>query len=80
MKEGFATTVLRSDEGDRFYGPGHCGEIFKAKDGGEYIFYHCHVKGSRNPGSRPLFIDRILWDKEGWPYVEGGKPSETVKR
>lgn len=74
MDEGFATTVLHSEEGDRFYGPGHCGEIFKAKDGNEYIFYHCHVEGSRRRGSRPLFISRILWDEEGWPYVEGGKP------
>lgn len=74
MDEGFATPVLHSDKGDRFYGPGHCGEIFKAKDGNEYIFYHCHVQGSRRQGSRPLFISRIQWDKEGWPYVEGGKP------
>ena len=74
MKDGYATTVLHSDEGDRFYGPGHCGEIFQAKDGNEYIFYHCHVAGSRRPGSRPLFLSPIKWDKEGWPYVEGGKP------
>ena len=74
MDEGFATTVLHSDKGDRFYGPGHCGEIFKAKDGNEYIFYHCHVEGNRRQGSRPLFISRIQWDKEDWPYVEGGKP------
>ena len=74
MKEGFATTVLHSDEGDRFYGPGHCGEIFKAKDGGEYIFYHCHVAESRRQGSRSLFISPIKWDDEGWPYIEGGKP------
>ena len=74
MKEGFATTVLHSDEGDQFYGPGHCGEIFQAKDGNEYIFYHCQVAGSRRQGSRPLFLSQIKWDKEGWPYVEGGKP------
>ena len=74
MDEGFATTVLRSDEGDRFYGPGHCGEIFKAKDGKEYIFYHCHIQGSRRANSRPLFLSQIQWDKEGWPYIEGGKP------
>lgn len=79
MAEGFATPVLHSDKGDRFYGPGHCGEIFKAGDGKEYIFYHCHVQGSRRPGSRPLFIAPIKWDKEGWPYVEGGKPCERLK-
>lgn len=70
MKDGFATTVLQSNEGDRFYGPGHCGEIFKGQDGQEYIFYHCHVQGSRRPSSRPLFLSPIKWDKEGWPYVE----------
>lgn len=75
MDEGFATTVLHSDKGDRFYGPGHCGEIFKAKDGNEYIFYHCHVEGSRRRSSRPLFLSRICWDKKGWPYIEGGKPT-----
>ena len=74
MKEGFATTVLHSDKGDHFYGPGHCGEIFKAKNGNEYIFYHCHIDGSKRRASRPLFLSRIQWDKEGWPYVEGGKP------
>ena len=74
MKEGYATTVLHSDKGDRFYGPGHCGEIFKGQDKKEYIFYHCHVEGSRNRNSRPFFIAQIKWDKAGWPYVEGGKP------
>ena len=77
MDEGFATTVLNSDEGDRFYGPGHCGEIFKGKDGNEYLFYHCHDAENRRRSSRPLFIARIQWDKDGWPYVEGGKPQQT---
>lgn len=70
MDEGCATTVLRSDEGDRFYGPGHCGEIFEGKDGGEYIFYHCHDRQSRRQGSRPLFVSPIKWDKEGWPHID----------
>ena len=48
--------------------------VYHANDGKEYLFYHCHVQGSRRPNSRPLFIDRIEWDKEGWPFVEGGKP------
>lgn len=75
MNEGYATPVLHSDEGDNFFGPGHCGEIFTAADGNEYIFYHCHVRNSRNPNHRPLFMSRIQWDQEEWPYVEGGKPA-----
>ena len=74
MAEGYATPVLYSDEGDNFYGPGHCGEIFTASDGKEYIFYHCHVRESSRPEQRPMFMSHIQWDKNGWPYVEGGKP------
>ena len=74
MIEGYATPVLHSDEGDNFFGPGHCGEIFTASDGKEYIFYHCHVRDSHHPGGRPLFMSCIQWDKDEWPYIEGGKP------
>ena len=75
MVEGFATPVLHSDEDDNFFGPGHCGEICTAIDDNEYIFYHCHVRESQRPGQRPLFMSRIQWDKDGWPYIEGGKPA-----
>lgn len=75
MNEGYATPVLHSNEDDNFFGPGHCGEIFTAADGNQYIFYHCHVRESRNPGQRPMFMSRIQWDEEEWPYIEGGKPA-----
>ena len=78
MDEGFATPILHSDKGDHFYGPGHCGEIFTAKNGKEYIFYHCHIDGSKQRISRPMFISPIKWDKKGWPYIEGGKPQQTI--
>lgn len=74
MLEGYATPVLHSDEGDNFFGPGHCGEIFTAQDGNEYIFYHCHVRESRRPEQRPMLMSRIQWGEDGWPFVEGGKP------
>lgn len=78
MTEGNATLVLSSEEGDHFYGPGHCGEIFTTADGRDYIFYHCHVRGMRNPGSRPMLMSRIQWAEDGWPFVEGGKPEAEV--
>ena len=74
MTEGYATPVLHSDKDDNFYGPGHCGEIFTAADGNEYIFYHCHVRENLNQNHRPMLMSRIQWGKDGWPYVEGGKP------
>ncbi len=73
MVDGYATSILSSEKEDYFYGPGHCGEIFE-KEGKTYLFYHCHNKGTDNPGQRPMMLQEILWDKEGWPYFEGGKP------
>ncbi len=73
MKSGFATTVLSSDRGDRFFGPGHNGEIATI-DGRDYLPYHCHVAGE-NARPRPLFVQEIFWDDEGWPFcANGGKP------
>lgn len=72
MTAGYATPVIQSKKGDFFYGPGHCGEIF-TKDGRDYIFYHCHNRDVK-PHQRPLMLQEIKWDSEGWPYVEGGKP------
>ena len=81
MVLGFATTILKSEKGDEFFGPGHNGEIFATPAGRTYMFYHCHWAKSpdRKPDSwyvpRPLFLQEILWDKDGWPYFgNGGKP------
>ena len=75
MSEGHATFVLRSDEGDRFYGPGHCGEIFTDRRGHDYILYHAHDRQLEGGNPRPTFLQRIRWGRDGWPYVEGGKPA-----
>lgn len=69
MTDGFATAVLESSRGDRFFGPGHNGEITTV-GGKDYIPYHCHVDGE-NPKGRPLFVSEIVWDKDGWPSAKG---------
>lgn len=83
MAIGFSSPILTSAEGDEFFGPGHNGEIFTMPSGRTYMFYHCHWSGSKDakPGSgyvpRPLFLQEILWDKDGWPYfANGGKPQK----
>ena len=73
MTEGNATPVIHSDEGDQFFGPGHCGEIFTV-GGHDYIFYHSHNQALQQPQARPMLMQEIKWDRKGWPYVEGGKP------
>ena len=73
MKDGFATTVVSSTKGDRFFGPGHNGEIVTI-DGHDYLPYHCHIR-NKTPRQRPLFIQELFWDDDGWPYVgNNGKP------
>lgn len=74
MTEGYATEVLSSEASDRFYGPGHNGEIFTDSTGQDYIYYHCHDKTMTTAGNRAVFLQRIYWDAEGWPYMETGKP------
>ena len=73
MTEGNAETVIRSDENDYFYGPGHDAEIFTDKKGNDWILYHCHNKGIDN-AARPLMLQQVEWGKDGWPVVKGGKP------
>ena len=73
MKDGFATTVISSDKGDRFFGPGHNGEIVTIR-GHDYLPYHCHVQNA-TPNQRPLFVQELFWDEDGWPYAGNvGKP------
>ena len=70
MKDGFATTVLSSAKGDHFFGPGHNGEIATI-DGHDYLPFHCHIQNA-TPSQRPLFIQELFWDDEGWPYMSNG--------
>ena len=76
MTEGNATEVIASAQGDAFFGPGHNGEIFTDSTGQDYILYHCHnnsVSGSAS--HRFMMLQRLYWDKDGWPYVKDGKPA-----
>ena len=70
MKDGFATTVLSSAKGDHFFGPGHNGEIATI-DEHDYLPFHCHIQNA-TPSQRPLFIQELFWDDEGWPYMSNG--------
>ena len=71
MTDGFATKVIASKKGDRFFGPGHNGEIVTV-DGHDYITFHCHVAGEHSK-DRPLFVAELTWDAADWPYVESLK-------
>lgn len=81
LSDGIGGSVILQTKDDRFEGPGHNGEIFETKDGKTWMYYHCHVKGVTEivPGlnvlARPILLQEIKWDSDGWPYFENGCPA-----
>lgn len=61
---------------DDFIGPGHNSQIVTDDAGNEWVFYH--AIDVKNPEGRVLMMSNLLWDEEGWPYIEGGSPALTA--
>ena len=57
-----------------FVGVGHNSILQKDDKGNTWMLYHGYQLNKVDDG-RLVFLDRVLWDEEGWPYVEGGQPS-----
>lgn len=57
-----------------YTGPGHNSAIVTDDNGDTWIIYHGYVRSSGGTG-RQIFLDRLNWDDEDWPYVEGNSPS-----
>jgi arabinan endo-1,5-alpha-L-arabinosidase len=86
LMDGEGTLLLRGDGAIGWVGPGHNGEIIKDDNGRYFIIYHAiSLLNDRHPQPwgftrRPLLMDEIIWDKDGWPTIENGLPSLTSKR
>lgn len=79
FERGFATVILSSGPKDRFFGPGHNGEIFTDAEGRDWMYFHCHVKGPDSE-KRPMFRQELFWGPDGWPYFgNNGKPSSQAE-
>ncbi|MGI6078683.1 MAG: family 43 glycosylhydrolase [Fastidiosipilaceae bacterium] len=80
-RQNLGTLVVRGN--DDFAGVGH-NSIVKDDAGESYIVYHGFDKfedpyyGTTN--RRALLIDKLVWDKEHWPSVEGLGPSRGAER
>lgn len=75
MTEGHSETILRSGEHDRFFGPGHNGEIVE-RDGKSWMSFHVHDREIPYEGSyipRPMMVQELRWDAEGWPFFAHSK-------
>jgi arabinan endo-1,5-alpha-L-arabinosidase len=64
-------------------GPGHNGEIIKDDYGRYFMLYH--AIDCSNPllpdgaTRRPLMMDEIVWDADGWPSIADGLPSNRYR-
>ncbi len=70
---GYTVVISRND---KWIGPGHNSEIVTDDEGQDWILYHAYDAADASKG-RVLLMDRLLWDEQDWPYVEGGSPSFT---
>lgn len=70
MDWGFASTILKPDSTKVYLGGAHTGEIFTDDAGNDYIYYQRQRANEMH--FRPLFLQRIFWDKNGWPYFKDG--------
>ena len=76
MMDDACTVVISGDDVCR--GPGHGSQIVTDDAGQTWYLFHGYVKGRAQEG-RMLWLDKIMWDVEGWPYVEGGTPSHSAR-
>lgn len=61
---------------DLVRGPGHTSQIFTDDKGQDWILYHGYDFNDPNAG-RKMFLDKVNWDKDGWPTIGEGIPTVT---
>ncbi|NDV64141.1 family 43 glycosylhydrolase [Bacteroides sp. 224] len=76
MENGYLQVI---GSNDHFVGNGHGSQIIRDDAGQDWLFYHGISKTAPEKG-RILLLDQIKWDKDGWPYVEGGSPSYEFQK
>lgn len=74
---------LKGDANTGWVGPGHNGEIFTDESGRDFILYHAIDYSNpllpNGATRRPLMLDQVHWDKDGWPYIENTTPGFSYK-
>ena len=61
----------------RFVGTGHNAILQLDDEGNTWMLYHA-FELSNLGAQRQVLLDRILWDEDGWPYVDKLEPSENA--
>ena len=68
LDQGGGTLVLAGDK--NWYGVGH--NAVGTFDGADYLIFHGYDAADR--GRPKLRIEKMTWDKDGWPVVVAGQP------
>lgn len=77
MQDNTHEIVIKGN--DRFVGTGHNSILQEDDEKSTWIIYHA-FELDRLDAQRQVFLDRILWDNEGWPYVDKQQPSNSASR
>ena len=60
------------------YGPGHCSEFVTDDAGQTWMLYHGYQAADVEAG-RVVYLDKITWGYDGWPQVQGMRPSTEAE-
>ena len=63
---------------NRFVGTGHNSLLQVDDEGNTWMLYHA-FELNRLDAHRQVLLDKVLWDKDGWPYVENLQPSDKAE-
>lgn len=74
LENGFSLMMERSD---KVIGPGHNANFVTDDAGNYWMLYHGFDAAAPHEG-RKVYLDKIIWAPDGWPTVEGGRPSEKA--
>lgn len=72
MLDNSYTTILFKN--NAFVGVGHNSILQKDDGNNTWMLYHGY-QINRVEDGRLVLLDRVLWDKSGWPYIQGSSPS-----
>ncbi|MDE6340514.1 MAG: family 43 glycosylhydrolase, partial [Muribaculaceae bacterium] len=74
MENGFSPLLSRSKE---VIGPGHNAN-FVMDDAGQYWMLYHGFDAAEPDAGRKVYLDQIIWGADGWPAVEGARPSQSA--
>ena len=76
MENGFTTILSRSQD---VIGPGHNANFVTDDAGPFWMLYHGFDAAEPKEG-RKVYLDRVVWGKDGWPTINAGEPSSTAEK